>query len=94
MSLFVFPDEAVWDETADAVAFTVQVGEYEGRVLIPRRVLRSLLGHLPRPEEAVQLVHLDRAPFERAVERRITARALDPDANVHLTARDLAADRR
>jgi len=89
MPIFVFPDEPVWNEEADAVEFAVEVGEYRGRVFVPRRALQTLLGHTPKPEEALQAVSLEPAVFERAVELRITDRALDPDANIHLTARDI-----
>lgn len=89
MSVFVFPGDPVWNETADAVEFAVEVGEYRGRVFVPRRALASLVGHTPKPEEAVQRVCLDQPVFERAVELRIRDRNLDPDANVHLTARDI-----
>lgn len=89
MPMFVFPDDPIWNEEADAVEFAVEVGDYHGRVFITRRALQTLAGHAPKPEEAVQLVCLNRPVFDRAAELRLTDRALDPDANIHLTARDL-----
>lgn len=89
MPIFSFPEEPAWNEEADAVEFAVVVGEYQGRVFVARRQLQSLVGHTPKPEDAVQHVCLNQPLFERAVERRIMDRNLDPDANIHLTARDL-----
>ncbi|AWJ89725.1 DUF1488 domain-containing protein [Azospirillum baldaniorum] len=89
MPLFMFPDDPSWNEEADAVEFAVEVGEYHGRVFVPRRALQTLAGHLPKPDEALQYVCLNRPVFDKAVEARIMDRKLDPDANVHLTARDV-----
>lgn len=89
MSIFQFPDEARWDDEADALTFTVQVGEYVGTVFTQRRVFVSLMERRPTPEEADAFFHTNRPVFEKAVEMRIMDRALDPDANIHLTARDL-----
>jgi hypothetical protein len=89
MPIFLFPDEPFWNEEADAVEFPVQVGEYLGRVFVTRRTLQGVVGHTPKPDEAVQQVCMNRSLFERAAEQRILARALDPDANIHLTGRDL-----
>ena len=89
MPLFVFPEDPSWNEEADAVEFAVEVGEYHGRVFVPRRALQTLAGHLPKPDEALQYVCLNRPVFDKAVEARIMDRKLDPDANVHLTARDV-----
>ncbi|MBP2303476.1 DUF1488 domain-containing protein [Azospirillum picis] len=89
MPIFQFPEDPVWNEEADAVEFPVQVGEYLGRVFVTRRTLQGIVGHTPQPDEAVQQVCMNLPLFERAVEQRITARSLDPDANIHLTGRDL-----
>ncbi len=89
MPIFVFPDDPIWNEEADAVQYAVEVGEYQGTVFIPRRALQSLAGHTPKPEEAVQLVCMNRPVFDKAVEARIMDRKLDPDANIHLTPRDV-----
>lgn len=87
--IFVFPEDPAWNEALDAVEFAVEVGEYAGRVYVPRRVIQGLIGHRPDPEACVAAVFQGRDRFERAVEARILARALDPDANIHLTGRDL-----
>lgn len=84
-----FPDDPAWDEDADAVTFPVEVGEYAGTVFIARRALQTVVGHTPKPEEAVEWVYINRSVFERAAGQRIVDRRLDEDANIHLTARDL-----
>lgn len=89
MPVFSFPDDPEWDEAAAAVVFRVAIGDYEGKVFASRRLLQALSGQAPSAEQAVRMVCLDRPSFERAAEMRLADRALDPDANIHLTARDL-----
>ncbi|MBV9523559.1 MAG: DUF1488 family protein [Alphaproteobacteria bacterium] len=92
--MFVFPDEARWNEAEDAVEFTVQLGEYEGLAFIGRRVLQAMLGAAMPGDECLRQFHLNRATFERIVEAKIRARELDGDANIRITGRDLRAARR
>jgi hypothetical protein len=87
--MFVFPGEPSWNEGERAVEFAVELGEYRGRVFVPVALLQHLLGRRPPPEECVQIFYLERTRFERLAETRIEARALDPDANIRLTLRDL-----
>ncbi len=87
--IFVFPDDPVWNDAEDAVEFAVEVGEYQGRVFVPRRVIQGLVGFRPDADACVAAVFQARERFEHAVELRILARALDPDANIRLTGRDL-----
>jgi hypothetical protein len=47
------------------------------------------VGSRPSPDECLQHFHLERPRFERAAEARIRARALDDDANIRLTGRDV-----
>jgi hypothetical protein len=88
--IFSFPGDPEWDDEFDAVWIGIEVGDYQGRVIIPRRLLQSLLGQRLTPEQAIGAVHQGREAFERAAEARILARTLDDDANIHLTGRDLA----
>jgi hypothetical protein len=90
---FSFPDDAHWNEDERAVEFTVRIGEYEGRVRIPRQVFQSLLGTGPTPENCVAAYHLHRTRFERAVEAKLRRRELTADGNIELSRRDLAPDR-
>jgi hypothetical protein len=87
--MFAYPEDTRWNEEEEAVQFTLCLGEYEGSVFVPRRVIEGLAGARLGPEGCLQQVHLHRAVFERAAEARIRARALDADANVWLTGRDL-----
>ena len=87
--MFVFPDDARWDEAAEAVAFSVELGEYRGTCFVPRRMFHDLLGRRPTPEECVERFHLGRTEFERLAEHKIAARELDDDANIRLSMRDL-----
>jgi hypothetical protein len=91
--MFVFPGEPSWNEDERAVEFVIEVGEYQGRVFAPLALFQHLLGRRPPPEECVQIFHLERARFERLAEQRIIDRALDPDANIRLTLRNLVRDR-
>jgi hypothetical protein len=92
--VFAFPDDAAWNESEEAVEFGIELGEYRGRVFLPRRVIHGLLGARPSPEDCVQAFHRERARFERAAETRVRARMLDEDANIRLTGRDLRENER
>lgn len=92
--MFVFPDDASWNETEDAVEFGICFGDYEGRVFLPRRVLQSLIGALPKAEDCLAHFHLNRTEFERVAEARVQGRQLDDDANIRITGRDLRGFRR
>ena len=87
--MFVFPGEPSWNEAERAVEFALEIGEYEGRVFVPLALFQHLLGRRPPAEECLQIFYLERTRFERLAEARIHARALDPDANIRLTLRDL-----
>jgi hypothetical protein len=91
--MFVFPDDASWNDAEDAVEFGIRLGDYEGKVFLPRRVLQSLIGARPKPEDCIAHFHLHRTEFERIAEARVQARQLDDDANIRITGRDLRAFR-
>jgi hypothetical protein len=87
--VFTFPDDAQWNEAEEAVEFSVEIGEYRGRVFVPRRVIHGLLGARPTPEECLQYFHLERTNFERLAEEKVRTRQLDDDTNIRITGRDL-----
>ncbi len=87
--MFVFPDDARWDEAREAVAFSVELGEYRGTCWVPRRVFHDLMGRRPSAEECLQHFHLGRTEFERIVEIKIAARELEPDTGVAISMRDV-----
>jgi hypothetical protein len=72
-----------------AVEFGVVIGEYEGVVLVPRRVFQRLLQERPTPERCVEAYYLQRTRFERVAERKLRRRQLAEDGNVEITGRDL-----
>ena len=89
MPIFTFPEDASWNEVARAVEFGIEIGEYRGRVSVPRQVFQTLMSGSPLPELCVEAYHRDRARFERAAERKIARRQLTEDGNIELTLRDL-----
>jgi Protein of unknown function (DUF1488) len=93
MNLFAFPDDARWNEAADAVEFGVEIGEYRGIVRVRRRVFQSLLEQRPTPQLCIEAFHLSRSEFERAAEAKLRARALSGDGNIDLTLRDFRRNR-
>ena len=89
MVLFAFPEDARWNGDRAAVEFTVQLGDYQGTVRVPRRVFQRLLDQSPTPERCLEAFHLPRTRFELAVERKLRRRQLTDDGNVKITGRDL-----
>jgi hypothetical protein len=57
---FTFPENACWNAERQAVEFGVGIGEYEGVVRVPRRVLQRLLPERPTPERCLEAYHLQR----------------------------------
>ncbi len=92
MPIFVFPDDASWNEEVRAVEFGVEIGEYQGRAFVPRPVFQALLSMAPTPERCVEAYHMDRSRFERAVEAKIRARRLRDDGNIELGIADLRTE--
>jgi Protein of unknown function (DUF1488) len=88
MNLFSFPDDACWNDMAEAVEFGIEIGEYRGLVRVRRPVFQSLLEQRPTPERCIEAYHLCRSRFEHAAEAKLRARALDADGNLELTLRD------
>jgi hypothetical protein len=56
---FVFPEDARWDADRQAVAFGVEIGEYQGVVRVPRRVFQRLLPDRPTPERVAHMLAPD-----------------------------------
>lgn len=86
---FIFPDDACWNETEDSVQFTIQIGEFQGSVFVPRRMLQSLAGSSLTPEQCVEQFYMNHTVFERAAETKVRTLALDENANIRLSGRDL-----
>jgi hypothetical protein len=92
--MFVFPEDARWNDSEEAVEFSVRLGDYEGKVFVSRHVFRTLLGARAKAEDCVEYFHLNRTDFERIAEEKIRARQLDDDANIRISGRDLRLSRR
>jgi hypothetical protein len=88
MPIFRFPEDPSWNADRDSVEFAVEVGEYRGLVIVPRRIVHDLLGSRPTPEQCVEYCFVHRTEFERIAEQKIRARELGEDANVHVSGRD------
>jgi hypothetical protein len=93
MPFFSFPDDARWNEEAEAVEFTVSLGEYTGTARVPRAVFRGLLGRRLSPEACIECYHLHKTAIERAVEEKLRRRELMPDGNVEILSRDVRPSR-
>ena len=89
VELFTFPDDVRWDDDEDAILFTVQIGEYRGDVIVPRRVLQSLAGRRLKPEECIEQFHMNRTGFERVAQAKDKALDLDENANIRIRGADL-----
>ena len=87
--MFIFPEDVRWNDSEEAIEFDVRLGDFEGKVFVPRRVFQGLTGARPRPEQCVEHFHLNRTNFERIAEEKIRARQLDGDANIRISIRDL-----
>jgi len=92
--MFIFPEDARWNDSEEAVEFDVRLGDYKGKVLVPRRVFQGLSGGRLKAEQCIECFHLNRTNFERIAEERIRARQLDWDGNIRVTARDVRSSRR
>ena len=86
---FTFPEDARWNADRQAVEFGVEIGEYHGVVLVPRRVFQRLLPEAPTPKRCVQAYHLQRTRFETIAERKLRRQQLTEDGNVEISGRDL-----
>jgi Protein of unknown function (DUF1488) len=85
---FTFPDDARWNAERQAVEFGIEIGEYHGMVLVPRRVFQRLLPERPTPERCVEAYYLQRTRFERIAERKLRRRRLTEGGNVEISGRD------
>lgn len=89
MPIFIFPDDARWNDATESVEFSVSIGEYEGTVRVGKPVFRRFAGAAVSAEQCLETYHLHRTRFERAVEAKIRRRELAGDGNIELAAKDL-----
>jgi Protein of unknown function (DUF1488) len=76
---FVFPEDARWNDSLNAVEFGVEIGEYAGAVRVSRRVFQGLLTDAPTSEKCVEGYYLHRTRLERIAERKLRHRVAGQD---------------
>ncbi|WP_398482275.1 hypothetical protein [Tardiphaga sp.] len=77
-----------WRSDVDALSF--QPEGHGGVCMVHRHAFRTLLKHMPTPEECAAFFHAQETAFQFAARAKIAHTRLPPDANLHLTSRDLA----
>jgi len=76
-----------WRDDIDALAFR-PVG-HDGFCMVHRLALRTVIGRPAAPEECLEYFAANQAIFEAAARDKIARAGLPPDANFHLTSRDI-----
>lgn len=76
-----------WREDIDSLAFRV-IG-HGGLCVVHRNALRTLIGHLPAPAEAMAYWEASRVIFEHAAAAKIARTGVISGANFHLNSREL-----
>jgi hypothetical protein len=76
-----------WREDIDSLAF--RITGHGGLCVVHQLALRTVIGHLPDPAEALAYWETRRAVFERAAAAKITRTRVIPGANFHLNSREL-----
>jgi hypothetical protein len=82
------PQEPHWRDDVDALAF--RPAGHEGQCFVHRLAFRRLLACAPAPDECIAFFDAQADTFQAAAAAKIAGRRLPPDANLHLTSRDLA----
>jgi hypothetical protein len=80
--------ELRWRSDVDALSFRPE--GHDGACMVHRHAFRTLLKHMPTPEECAAFFHAQATAFHFAARGKIAHARLAPDANLHLTSRDLA----
>ena len=76
-----------WRHDIESVAFRPE--RHRGLCVVHRRAFRTLLGHAPSEGDCLAFFAKHPAAFAAAAAAKIAGRNLAPDANFHLTSRDL-----
>ena len=79
---------ADWRDDLDALAFCPAA--HDGWCVVHRLAFRRLLGFTPAPHDCMAFFKEYARTFQSAANTKIAGRHLPPDANFHLTSRDLA----
>jgi hypothetical protein len=81
------PKSSAWRSDLDSLSFRPR--GHDGYCVVHRRAFETLLGFKPAPEDCATCFVSHRAAFEQAAAAKIARSALRPDANFHLTSRDV-----
>jgi hypothetical protein len=81
------PMSSAWRSDLDSLTFRPK--GHDGDCVVHRRAFQTLLGFKPAPEDCAACFVERRAAFEEAAAAKIARGALRPDANFHLTSRDV-----
>ncbi len=79
---------AVWRDDIDALAF--RPAGHQGFCMVHRLALRTVIGRRASPAECLDYFAANRPVFEAAARAKIARTGLPPDANFHLTSRDIS----
>jgi hypothetical protein len=82
------PQEPHWRDDIDALTFRPTA--HEGCCVVHRLAFRRLLSFTPTANDCVAFFNARAAEFQAGAATKIAHRELPPDANFHLTSRDLA----
>ncbi len=77
-----------WRSDVDALAFRPE--GHDGVCMVHRHAFRTLLKRMPEPEDCAAFFRAQETAFHFAARGKIAHARLAPDANLHLTRRDLA----
>lgn len=77
-----------WRSDVDALAFRPE--NHNGVCMVHRHAFRTLLKRMPTPEDCAAFFHAQETAFQLAARGKIAHARLAPDANLHLTSRDIA----
>jgi hypothetical protein len=77
-----------WRSDVDALSFRPQ--GHGGICMVHRHAFRTLLRRMPSPEECAALFQAEAPAFHVAALAKIARAKIAPDANLHLTSRDIA----
>lgn len=81
-------DALSWRSDVDALSF--RPDGHDGVCMVHRHAFRTLLKRMPAPEDCSAFFHARKIAFHLAARAKIAHARLAPDANLHLTSRDLA----
>lgn len=75
---------------ADVEALSFQPAGHGGLCMVHRHAFRTLLKHMPSPDDCAAFFRAQEDAFHLAARAKIAQAGLATDANLHLTSRDLA----